>query len=71
MADTPLTAAETDESAKTFEQGLEIGKQWAETAAQGFTAWAESSPEQVILVGLERAGIWSVMGLPPAPRREQ
>lgn len=68
MADTPLTAAETDESAKTFEQGIEIGKQWAQTAAQGFSAWAESSPEQVILVGLVTGFVLGKLLL-PAPRR--
>ena len=67
-ADTPLTAAETDENAKTFEQGIEIGKEWAQTAVEGFTAWAEASPEQVILVGLVTGFVLGKLFF-PAPRR--
>jgi hypothetical protein len=67
-AETPLTAEETDENARTFEQGIEIGKQWAQTAAQGFGAWAEASPEQVILVGLVTGFILGKLFLPPRRR---
>jgi hypothetical protein len=44
------TAAQ--EGAALFEQGMAIGREWAESAAQGFSEWAERSPEQVVLVGL-------------------
>jgi hypothetical protein len=49
----PVQAADVlDEGVAMFEQGMEIGKQWAEQAARGFALWAEKSPEQVVLVGL-------------------
>ena len=67
-AETPLTAEETDESARTFEQGIEMGKQWAQTAVQGFSAWAESSPEQVILVGLVTGFILGKLFVPSRRR---
>jgi hypothetical protein len=49
---TQAAAATLDEGAEMFEQGIEIGKQWAQQAIAGFSAWAEKSPEQVVLVGL-------------------
>jgi hypothetical protein len=44
--------AALDQGAEMFEQGIEAGKVWAQQAAQGFSLWAEKSPEQVVLVGL-------------------
>jgi hypothetical protein len=41
-----------DEGVEMFQQGMQIGKQWAQKAATGIAVWAEKNPEQVVLAGL-------------------
>jgi len=41
-----------DEEARAFEQGLELGRKYAETAVRKVAAWAEEHPGQLLLAGL-------------------
>ena len=40
------------EELEAFQQGLELGKQYADVAARRVAAWAEENPGQMLLAGL-------------------
>ncbi len=51
-----------------FQQGIELGREWAQQAAVKVAAWAEENPGQMMLAGL---GLGFVLGkLFFAPSRE-
>ena len=66
-AEVPETAQPTPEVA--FEQGIELGKEWVQTAVVKVSAWAEENPGQMILAGV---GLGFVIGkLFFSPRRDR
>jgi len=61
-----IRADATEEAARAFQRGVELGREYAETALRRAAAWAEENPGQLLLVGVA-AGF--VLGKLLLPRR--
>ena len=48
----PGVATPPGEQARTFERGLEAGREYAETALRHLAAWSEEHPGQALLAAL-------------------
>jgi hypothetical protein len=59
-----------DETAELFNQGMKLGRAWAEQAVSGLQRWAQKNPEQVVLAGLAVGFVLGKVLLKPrlAPR---
>jgi ElaB/YqjD/DUF883 family membrane-anchored ribosome-binding protein len=45
-------ASGVDEAGQMFEQGLALGREWAQTALDRSRRWAQENPGQFLIVGL-------------------
>ena len=57
------------EELEAFQQGIELGKQYADVAARRVGAWAEENPGQMLLVGLAAGFIVGKLLFPSRRRR--
>ena len=48
----PLGESIIDEEVQAFQQGIELGRQYAGVAMRRVAAWAEENPGQMLLAGL-------------------
>lgn len=51
-----------------FQQGIELGREWVQTAAVKVAAWAEENPGQMILAGLGLGFVIGKLFLTPRAR---
>ena len=50
---------------EAFQEGIDLGKQYAAVAARKVAAWAEENPGQVIIAGLAAGFILGKLLFPP------
>jgi len=47
-----ISAPSAEEAARAFQRGIELGRDYAETALRRVAAWAEENPGQLLLAGV-------------------
>src|SRR2546427_5725164 len=47
-----ISAPSAEEAARAFQRGVELGREYAETALRRVAAWAEENPGQLLLAGV-------------------
>jgi hypothetical protein len=52
MSDIIAGAPSAEEAARAFQRGIELGREYAETALRRLAAWGEENPGQLLLAGV-------------------
>ena len=47
-----ISAPSAEEAARAFQRGVELGREYAETALRRVAAWAEENPGQLLIAGV-------------------
>ena len=47
-----ISTPSAEEAARAFQRGIELGRDYAETALRRVAAWAEENPGQLLLAGV-------------------
>ena len=52
MSEIIAGAPSAEEAARAFQRGVELGREYAETALRRVAAWAEENPGQLLIAGV-------------------